>query len=910
MRPTQLTLCGFCSYAREETLDLDKLGSEGLYLICGDTGAGKTTIFDAITYALYGASSGKVRDAGMLRSRSISPDVRPYVSLRFEHEGHAYAVERSLPYHPPRRKTEIPADASAWRDGELIATGLKEVTAAMTELLGLTHDQFTQVAMIAQGGFMELLKASSAERRKIFRRLFSTELYERLQERVQRDTSAAKASLEMVTQRMRQCIAQVACAPEDEEAAAPFHLSDAPDLDAFLPLLGAFIERDQGLAHGLRAQQEGLQQQITKANLLLQRSLEQQRQQAEICQAQQQLVQLQQEQSVAEIRLTQAKGRQKDAESLQQQIFAVQSQLEKYAQRDQSRQRCEALLKQQQTLARHGSELESFLEQLQSAIARNEADLTRLAAAPQETLVIQQQLHQAAEELRQLGELATMIKKYSATRADHKKSAEAARTAFLRAKDLGECWQRMYNAYFANLLGGLAQELTESQPCPVCGSLHHPQPAPHSPECRFSRADVDAAKVKYDDARARSEKAMVDQEGLAAALREQKDALLARAQLLLSYEAVEQIPAALSAKTAEAEQTQKALLSQLQAAKAHEESLHRAQKLRTEQQTQAENLRAQQKETTAQLADCTAALKAAEATLESLSAGLPYASREAAQAEIQRLNKEVDGIQNALLRAQTHLDDMTRQVLSLTGRLEAMQQQLASAEPIDTAQAQQQLALLQGQDKELRDQIETLSRRLHMNQIQQKALQGLREEFADAEKRCAMLLRLHATFSGRLSLEAWVQTAYFDRILHHANQRLLGMTGGQYELLRRQEELDARQQAGLNLDVLDHHNGAIRSATSLSGGESFKAALALALGLSDEIQASSGGVKLDTMFVDEGFGSLDEYSLQQAIAALSSVSHSGRLIGIISHVGELKHQIERQIVVSKASDGSSHARIV
>jgi len=173
-----------------------------------------------------------------------------------------------------------------------------------------------------------------------------------------------------------------------------------------------------------------------------------------------------------------------------------------------------------------------------------------------------------------------------------------------------------------------------------------------------------------------------------------------------------------------------------------------------------------------------------------------------------------------------------------------------------------------------------------------------------------MLLRLHATFSGRLSLEAWVQTAYFDRILHHANQRLLGMTGGQYELLRRQEELDARQQAGLNLDVLDHHNGAIRSATSLSGGESFKAALALALGLSDEIQASSGGVKLDTMFVDEGFGSLDEYSLQQAIAALSSVSHSGRLIGIISHVGELKHQIERQIVVSKASDGSSHARIV
>lgn len=910
MRPTQLTLCGFCSYAREETLHLNALGREGLYLICGDTGAGKTTIFDAITYALYGASSGKVRDAGMLRSRSIAADQRPFVKLVFTYDGHEYAVERSLPYHPPRRKTEIPADATAWKDGDMIATGLKEVTATITDLLGLTHDQFTQVAMIAQGGFMELLKASSADRRKIFRRLFSTAVYERLQDQVKTDANAAKNSLDQVLQRMRQCIAQTAASQEDEERLLPFRESAAPDIAAFLSLLEDMIARDQAESGQLRFQREALQQQTTRANLDLQRGLEQRRIQREILTAQEQLFQLDRSRTEAESNLSLAQSRRPEIEALQQQIFALTSQLDKYAQRDQCRANRDALTAQHSTLVAREAQLEQALSQMLRQIQQDEADFLRLSSAPQETLAAQQELTAAADTIRQLNDLAGMIKKATATRDELKKRTDTARSAYLYSEELGQRWQQIETAYFANLLGGLAQELAEGVPCRVCGSLHHPNPAPLSPDCRYTRDDVDEAKAQFEKSRAASEKALLEREALNAALREQKDALLARADELLAYDDAAQIPVLLKARLSEAESRRMSLHAKHQAALKSEQAYQRLQKLRAEHQVQAENLRSQQRQAASSLAETTANLKAAEATLESLSAGLLHATRAEAENELRRLNKSKDAIEAAIQTAQDRLSDLTKEQHSLTGRMDALKQQLATDTPVDVEKTESLLATLRDQETQLHAASESVASRIHINTSQRDTLQGLQLEYAEAEKRCAMLLRLHATFSGRLSLEAWVQTAYFDRILHHANLRLRGMTGGQYELLRRQEELDARQQAGLNLDVLDHHNGAVRSVTSLSGGESFKAALSLALGLSDEIQASSGGVKLETMFVDEGFGSLDEYSLQQAIATLNGVSSTGRLVGIISHVGELKHQIERQIVVTKGSDGSSHTKIV
>lgn len=159
-------------------------------------------------------------------------------------------------------------------------------------------------------------------------------------------------------------------------------------------------------------------------------------------------------------------------------------------------------------------------------------------------------------------------------------------------------------------------------------------------------------------------------------------------------------------------------------------------------------------------------------------------------------------------------------------------------------------------------------------------------------------------------LETYVQMSYFDRILTKANRRLLVMSGGQYELMRRKEANNFQSQSGLELDVIDHYNGSIRSVKTLSGGESFQASLSLALGLSDEIQSSAGGIRLDAMFVDEGFGSLDEESLNQAIRALNDLSEGNRLVGIISHVSELKERIDQQIVVTKEKSGGSRVQIL
>ena len=315
----------------------------------------------------------------------------------------------------------------------------------------------------------------------------------------------------------------------------------------------------------------------------------------------------------------------------------------------------------------------------------------------------------------------------------------------------------------------------------------------------------------------------------------------------------------------------------------------------------------------------TAAGTEAQSKQQQLDAGkgtLPFDSRRAAEERIEELAKTIERRKAALRNAEKAYTDSAGRVRELKAAIAGLEEQLSGGPEPDREGVTRQKAELTRQRKALEDRIKGIHAGLAANR---SALAGIRDkagELEALETRRVMVCDLSATANGTLSgkekimLETYVQTTYFDRIIDRANTRLMMMTGGQYELKRRIEAENQKSQSGLDLDVVDHYNGSERSVKSLSGGESFKASLSLALGLSDEIQSSSGGVRLDTMFVDEGFGSLDEESLDQAMKALTGLTEGNRLVGIISHVAELKNRIDRQIVVTKERSGGSKAQIV
>ena len=308
--------------------------------------------------------------------------------------------------------------------------------------------------------------------------------------------------------------------------------------------------------------------------------------------------------------------------------------------------------------------------------------------------------------------------------------------------------------------------------------------------------------------------------------------------------------------------------------------------------------------------------KAIEERIKSLKSKLIFSSKLEADAKIKSNNDTVLKIQNAIELATKRLNECNEKLASTTATKAELSKQLDGKEEINLENEKIKLNELEGNIRRLRAYKEEIHSRIVNNQSNYKNIKLKSDELIEAEKQYTIVKSLSDTANGNITgkdkimLETYIQMHYFDRIISRANARLVIMTGGQYDLLRRKEAASKMGQSGLDLDVIDHYNGTERSVKSLSGGESFKASLALALGLSDEIQSSAGGIQLDTMFIDEGFGSLDEDSLSQAMNALASLASSNKLIGIISHVGELKQKIDKQIVVKKDKTGGSRAEII
>lgn len=920
MRPIQLTMSAFGPYAGKTVLELDKLGGEGLYLITGDTGAGKTTIFDAITYALYGEASGDSRDAAMFRSKYAQPETPTFVELTFLCHDETYTVRRNPEYARPAKRgggtTVQKADASlTYPDGHIL-TKTRDVTNAVREIIGIDRDQFTQVAMIAQGDFLKLLLAPTEQRIAIFRQIFNTGLYRALQNRLKEDAAALNQVCEELRASIRQYVSGAVCAMEDPQFPMLEQAKAAQlPLEETTALLEQLIAQDEAVQMQQEAQRSALARSLASVAARIAVGKETEQRRTELQCTQEALTELAAQLNEAEQTLSNAQEQQPELERLQKECAALESLLPQYDRLAQLQKTCEDAREALEVLQSESEQTAQALVELEAQLQEEKAERTRLASADADAERAASQVLALSEREKRLTELQTDLERFETLQSETAQAQAAYAAAVQEAEAKQETYRRKNRAFLDAQAGVLARTLAEGEPCPVCGALSHPAPAVCS-EAAPDQPELEAAEAEAKCAQQRAAEASTAAGRLHGQTAEQEARVLQLVDALLDVASLKEATAALRE---ELKSVQAALgLAKLEKT-ACEQRAERAAVLCAQipelEQQQAALQAAQIQQSTAH-AQQQAACAALEEQIQSQTQQLPYPTREAAQEQLHAQERQYTALQSAIEAAVSNRQTLLQQQAGLVSKAETLSLQLAQAEDVHLEDVAAQLQKMEQQQAALDAVVKQTAARLERNRAALTGVETQSAALAAQEAQLTWLRTLSSTANGTLAgkekimLETYIQMTYFDRILERANQRFSVMTGGQYQLRRRIEAENNRSQSGLELDVIDHYNGTTRSVKTLSGGESFKASLSLALGLSDEIQSSAGGVRLDTMFVDEGFGSLDEESLQQAMRALSGLSEGHRLVGIISHVAELKEKIDRQIVVTKEKSGGSRAEIL
>lgn len=919
MRPVELTVSAFGPYAGVMKLAFDQLGDHGLYLITGDTGAGKTTIFDAITFALYGEPSGDVRSKSMLRSKYAEDATETYVEMRFLCKDECYLIRRNPEYERPKKRgsgyVKKGADANLiYPDGHVVS-GRARVDEAIQTILGFDRKQFTRISMIAQGDFLKLLIASTEERKLIFRQLFRTEAYQSFQERIKREALSLKQQYGEKKRSMMQYLSE-AVAEENELSSGALRRAQSGEVpfQQVALILEQLMHSQEEKERKLQNQLEETAQSVQRLRLRLQECNIQQSLSEERAQAQARLLQAQREAPKREEAYQKGQEAQAQADRLLTRISALERMRPRYVELQAHQERCEVLKKKRLGLREKKEEIFQAIEKAQGDLAGQRQEWTRLGSSAELRARAEEQGRRQKERWNRL----TTLKEHEQEFRRKEQQLANAQQSYLAAKQLAHAGadelHAMQRAFLDAQAGVLAASLSDGQPCPVCGSTSHPHPAMKRADAP-SEQEIEAAKERFEERNRRQEAESAAAGRWNGEVQTTRRLLLEEAGALEMDSTVADFAEQLEKACTAAKEELFRLRAEYQRA---DQELRRREALERqigEGERRLENLRSAQIDLEREASGAQSEQQGVSEAMDKLRHELTYPDLSELEralkeqtAERMRLLKSAEESRRLLEENRSVQREEKAKISSLESRIKPILPEEERALNDELAGALEEQRMLQSERLGLNARL-TRNREIALRFAEQEA------DSRKLEERLQWLLPLSDTANGTINgkdkvmLEAYVQMRYFDRVLRRANRRLLGMSNHQYELVRSTSAENQRQQTGLDLNVIDHYNATQRSVRTLSGGESFMASLALALGLSDEVQASSGGIRLDTMFVDEGFGSLDSETLRQAMRVLAGLSEEQLLVGIISHVTELKEQIDRQIVVTKARDGGSRAEL-
>ncbi len=920
MRPIKLEISAFGPYPGKVVLDLNVLGKSGIYLITGDTGAGKTTIFDAITYALYGEPSGVNRVSNMFRSKYAKDDIPTYVELDFEYMGEIYHIKRIPEYMRLSKKgdglTNQKAEAELILPDGKVITKLKDVTSKVEEIIGIDKNQFTQISMIAQGEFLKLLLATTEDRKKIFREIFDTKKYMLIQEKLKEDANILKRQLDDLKNSVKQYINDIVYKEDD---VLNLEIEKAKNGELILEdietLFLNILELDKKDNEELKKYLEKSELEIGKIREILNKHVEKQKLKEELEKDKIELAKKQNEMLEAEKTYNAEKIKENEIKKIDEEILILKNELKEYEESDILLKNIKLNEEKSENMVKQLSNLEKEKAKITEQILKDEEELKLVKDAKIEKEKIGNEKLKLEEKVKDISNLINEMKSYT----ELLKQSEEAKKEYLETSKNYEEVKKEYDlsnkAYLDEQAGILASTLEEGKPCIVCGSLNHPSKASLS-EKAPDKKELEKLRLNLDNEFKNLNIKSSNSASLIANVNNKKEEALKLANNIFGKCEIENVRDKIIEirKKLEAENIE--VNKKLTIVNNNVEKLNKIEEQLPKNVLKEKQLDNDINICKENILKIKAEYNSKKENLEKLKEKLKYSSKEEAEKVIIQKINCVENIKKIIEKAKEDFEKLKNKNIELETRIKTIVETLKENIEINIEEEKEKLRKLIEEKNIKSFEKEKIVSRIDRNNTSLANIKKQSENIIIVEKNHSRIRVLSNTANGfvngkeKIMLETYIQMTYFDRIIQRANTRFMIMSGGQYELQRRTQQENNRDQSGLELDVIDHYNGTIRSVKTLSGGESFKASLALALGLSDEIQASSGGIKLDTMFIDEGFGSLDEESLGNAIKTLSSLSEGSRLVGIISHVSELKEKIDKQIIVKKDKNNGSNIQII
>ncbi|MBQ4620656.1 MAG: SMC family ATPase [Clostridia bacterium] len=867
MRPIDLTMSAFGPYAGETFIDFEFLSEGGVFLITGDTGAGKTTIFDAISFALFGEGSGgkERRSTRSFRSDYADAKTETYVRFRFQHKTRTYEITRNPEYERDkvvgkgRTKQTARAVFKCEETGEII-DGISQVDERILSLIGLSRDQFAQTVMIAQGDFLKILNAKSEERKRLFQKIFGTNVFSDLQARLKEMYAQSKQQVDMLTDRANNAVVRIQAQGEWKEKFDALPKTPA-GLARLIPELSEYIVLQ-------KSRVDDLDREIDEHDKF----------------------RLKKQAEIAEGR---ACNRDFDEmEACEKQLENHNKRMDEIADFEKKANRavCAMRVKPFQAVFQNALRLKKEAEKKHEGAKENQRKYRPLLEE------IEKQLSDAKKTYDEkyvyiktqadaLLKAVPLIQKYADAKKEKSICALRLERTLANEKRAYDSYMDARRRFYLGQAAVLSKTLSEGVPCPVCGSTHHPNPAKDG-ENAVTQEKLEQHEKAYQLA---AQAARENEKEAAIWTAEEKGAL---SQLL---------ERGVDPSDTQADVKQRA-----------SELLGRADGM--EKSVRELTLRAEKGR--AFLTEAVAVMKETEELTEKYALdvrnGLEEYNlallREGFSAEEDYLSSLLDPMTFSKLEGEIKAYNDLK--IRLRGRIDALKAKLTDKKRADVSAISDALMSAEAVLKEKRQARSVADKALTANEDALSELTSVLNKKALAEEKWALVTDVYASVSGqqsgkmKLSFETYVQQYYFKQVIASANKRLTVLTEGMFTLRIKQEASNLRAQAGLDLEVLDRSTGLWRDVSTLSGGESFMASLALALGLSDVVQAGSGGIRLDAMFIDEGFGTLDENAMRQAISLLTRLADGNRLVGVISHMPELKEKITKRIVITKKTFGS------